>query len=41
MSVESFYLSRDKAKLISEVARLLQPNGVLIFSDIVVSKNVT
>ena len=41
MSVDSFYLSKDKAKLIPEIARILVPEGVLVFSDIIVNKMAT
>lgn len=41
MSQDSFYLSKDKAKLISEIGRILSPGGVLIFTDILANTSVS
>lgn len=37
MSVDAFYQSKDKSRLVSELQRILAPSGILFFSDIVIN----
>ena len=41
MSVDAFYNHRDKQKLISELHRILVPEGILFFSDILINQTET